>query len=430
MDAPATADVVVIGSGITGAATAAELARRGASVVLVEKEDGPAKEGSGRAQGSLRVQGRHAAEAHIAAEALSLWREAADEADIEFVAGGNLYFATSASELPVLRQLASEAREAGLSEVQVLEPDAVRDLVPAAAGPFLAAMYSPADAQCQPEKGTRLYARRAERAGVSLRYGTKVIRLLVRGDDVAGVETTRGVIHAPVVVAATGVWTSYLAATAGLKVPIMPVIMSELETAPMEPLFRETVRAFGFGARQRPHGSVVVSAGLNARVYHRASLYDLRGLRYWLPRAAAFRKNLKLGLDAALIWRQVAYRSALDTRLVPDRSPEPAVDRGTVHEALTRMSAVMPAMSQTTVARCWGGAVDMTPDGLPIIDSGSGPAGLVLVAGLCGHGFTLGPALGEIAADLALGRGSRIPVDGLSLQRFTNGKVGRPQMLI
>ncbi|MFW2243715.1 FAD-dependent oxidoreductase [Rhodococcus opacus] len=47
--------VVVIGGGITGAAAAAAAAC-GASVVLFEKEDGPAREGSGRAQGSLRME--------------------------------------------------------------------------------------------------------------------------------------------------------------------------------------------------------------------------------------------------------------------------------------------------------------------------------------------------------------------------------------
>ena len=77
MTRPTSADVVVVGSGIVGAATAAEIAARGGSVVLLEKEDRPAREGSGRAQGSLRVQGRHGAEFPLAQEALELWTEAA-----------------------------------------------------------------------------------------------------------------------------------------------------------------------------------------------------------------------------------------------------------------------------------------------------------------------------------------------------------------
>jgi sarcosine oxidase, subunit beta len=55
MSMPRTVHVVVVGSGITGAAAAAALSERGASVLVLDKEDGPAREGSGRAQGSLRV---------------------------------------------------------------------------------------------------------------------------------------------------------------------------------------------------------------------------------------------------------------------------------------------------------------------------------------------------------------------------------------
>ena len=91
MGLPATADVVVVGSGITGAATAAAAAARGADVVLVDKEDGPACEGSGRAQGSLRLQGRHPSEFPLAQESLRLWSRAAQEDpgyDVELAAGG------------------------------------------------------------------------------------------------------------------------------------------------------------------------------------------------------------------------------------------------------------------------------------------------------------------------------------------------------
>ena len=280
MTLPAAADVVVVGSGITGAAAAAAAAARGASVVLLDKEDGPAREGSGRAQGSLRLQGRHASEFPLAKEALRLWREAAAEEDIELVVGGNLYFCTREEELALLRSLVTEAHDAGLTEVELLDPLRTREIIPAATGPFLAAMWSPVDAQCQPEKGTELYVRRARQAGATIAYGAKATRLLQTGGRITGVRTTVGPIRSPAVVVAAGIWTPYLANSVGLKVPIMPVCMSELETRPIEPLFHQALRAFGFGARQRPSGQVIVSGGLNALVTHGVSLYDFNGLRY------------------------------------------------------------------------------------------------------------------------------------------------------
>jgi choline dehydrogenase-like flavoprotein len=88
--------------------------------------------------------------------------------------------------------LVAGARAAGLTGVEYLDPDQTREIVPAAAGPFLGAMWSPLDAQCQPDKGTRLFVRRAERAGARFAYGVKATRLLESRGRIAGVQTTRG----------------------------------------------------------------------------------------------------------------------------------------------------------------------------------------------------------------------------------------------
>jgi hypothetical protein len=197
---------------------------------------------------------------------------------------------------------------------------------------------------------------------------------------VAGVETTAGTLATDAVVVAAGVWTPHLTRTAGLDVPIMPVIMSELETAPVPPLFAATLRAFGFGARQRPGGEVVVSAGLNARDRHDVSLADLHWLRWWAPRALSFRKAIRLSLDVRRFAAQVRHRSTLGTALVPAPSPEPPVDARLVDASLQRLAQVVPDLAGTAVVRRWGGLVDMTPDGLPVVDGSSGPDGLVVVA--------------------------------------------------
>jgi glycine/D-amino acid oxidase-like deaminating enzyme len=123
----------------------------------------------------------------------------------------------------------------------------------------------------------------------------------------------------------------------------------------------------------------------------------------------------------------VRHLSTLGPVLVPARSPEPPVDSSLVDTSLQRLARVVPALCGVPVARRWGGLVDMTPDGLPVIDANSGPDGLVIVTGLSGHGFTLGPALGETAADLALEgprtaisrrlRSPALPADGYRGQR-------------
>lgn len=427
---PRSADVVVVGGGIVGAAAAAASARRGARVVLFDKEAGPAREASGRAQGSLRVQGRHVAEFPLAEESLRLWLHEAEHGDFELVRGGNLYLQTKEEERALLERLVREAHRAGLTEVKLLEPAAVRDIVPAATGTFKGAMWSPADAQCQPSSGTEHFVRRAVLAGASVRFDTRVTALREAKGQIIGVDTTDGRIDAARVVVAAGVWTPYLTRPLGVKVPIMPVVMSELETSPVPPLFEATLRAFGFGARQRPNGRVVVSAGLNATVRHAVSLADFNGLRYWAPRALAFRDNIRLGVDIRRIGKQIRHRATLSPELIPLRSPEPRPDGPLVDSALRKLSAVIPALANTPVERRWAGLVDMTPDGLPIIDGRVGPDGLVVITGLCGHGFTLGPVLGEIAADLVVDGTTGRPIKAFALSRFTAGKVGKPEMMI
>jgi glycine/D-amino acid oxidase-like deaminating enzyme len=377
------------------------------------------------------VQGRHGTELALAKEAVQLWREAANEGDFELVNGGNLYIQTTEQERPVLEALVREAHRVGFTEVSLLDVDEAREVIPAATGPFLGAMWSPIDAHCQPEKGTELYVKRAQQAGAQFHFGVKALRLRENVGRIAGVETSKGPISAGAVVLAAGAWTSYLTKTVGLRTPIMPVVMSELETKSVKPLFAQTLRAFGFGARQRPDGRVVVSAGLNAKVGHAASLADLNGLTYWLPRAWAFRKSIRLSVDFRRTGQQIRDRTILSADHVPQTSPEPRTDKPLVHAALSKLASVVPELGDARVGRHWAGLVDMTPDGLPIIDGDTGPAGLVVIAGLCGHGFTLGPVLGEIASDLVLDGLTRRAIDEFSHRRFEDrDRVGRPEMMI
>ena len=77
-----------------------------------------------------------------------------------------------------------------------------------------------------------------------------------------------------------------------------------------------------------------------------------------------------------------------------------------------------------------GGLVDLTPDGLPIIDGQVGPDGLTIITDLCGHGLALGPVLGEIAADLSLKGRTNRPIEPFWLSRYSSGEVAHPEITI
>ena len=85
---------------------------------------------------------------------------------------------------------------------------------------------------------------------------------------------------------------------------------------------------------------------------------------------------------------------------------------------IARVSQVLPALGEAGVARVWGGLIDLTPDALPAIDGHTGIDGLVVAAGFSGHGFGIGPATGEILADLALARQPRFDLAPFRLGRL------------
>lgn len=427
---PASTDVVVVGSGICGAAAAAAAAARGLKVLLVDKEAGPAAEASGQAQGVLRLQGREPVELPLAQEALALWH-AADEVDheLEIVFGGNLYFARHEGELGELGDLVSEAHRAGLYDVQLLEPEAVRELVPAARGPFAGAMWSPRDGHCDPRQATEHFTRRARRHGVLMVYGQKVTRILERGGRVVGVQlgtTTTACEH---VIVAAGVWTPHLVATVGIRVALMPVALTEGETSCLPELFRSAVRAVGFGGRQRPDGRIVFSAGLNARVTHGLSLSDALDMPAWLARLVAHRTNVGLSVDWPLIGSQLRHRSLLGTQTVPV-GVATRTDAAQVRAAHQAMSRVFPDVAAARIERMWAGRIDMSLDGLPVIDGSAGPEGLIFVTGLSGHGLMLGPVIGEIAADLVTTGTTSRPIHPFRLSRFREEAVAIPRKTI
>lgn len=412
-----TADVVVVGAGICGATAAEALARRGLRVVVVEKNAGPGLEQSGRAQGAIRVQGREVAELPLAIESLAVWREVADYGDeLELRFGGNLYLCTTEDEVRQATELRDTAHASGLTDVRLLTPDDARQIVPAATGEFLAGMWSPRDAQCLPRAATEFFAGRAASAGALFRYETLAERIVDADGAVHGLETSRGRIEARAVVVTAGIWTAHLAATAGVSVPVMPVALSQCETEPVAALIGPTLRCVAFGARQRPNGRISMSAGMNTIVDHYGSLASFRHARTWVRRYRANRKAIRLRVDWTRLTREL--HGSIDAAGHMGRQVERMPNRRLMDASLAAAARIIPRLRDVRLSRYWAGVIDMSPDGLPILDGSAGPRGLVVVTGLSGHGLALGPAIGRIAAELAAEGRTERSIEAFALRRF------------
>ena len=369
--------IVVIGGGITGTSAAAELAREGHAVTLIEKH-AIAAMASGWTLGGVRQSGRHPAELPLARAAVELWGSLSGMlgVDVEYRRQGNLRLARSADEAAIIRALVAEQQALGLDLHVLPDNAAVRAVAPALSRDVLAAAQCPTDGHANPVRTTRGFAALARARGADIREGVAALALRVAGERVTGVESSAGFIPADRVVGAAGINAAALLATAGVDLPLSIRIVDVVQTEPLPPTLQQ---AFG-----------VANADCAGRQEADGRLRFTDGGREWDgdPRG----------------WTNAAL------------APSPAAIRNLVE----RVAHIRPAAAAAPIARTWGGLIDLTPDALPVIDAPGGRAGLVIAAGFSGHGFCLGPLSGLLCADLATGRAPRHDLSAFRLARFVH----------
>ena len=374
--------IVIIGGGITGAAAAAELAREGQTVTLIEKH-GIAAMASGWTLGGVRQSGRDPAELPLARAAVARWGELAETlgADVEYRRTGNLRLARTPAEVDVIRALVSTQQTLGLELHFLSDNAAVRVVAPEISRNVLAASYCPTDGHANPVMATQAFARFARSHGAAIREGVAALAITVKGDRVTGVESSEGFFPADRVIVAAGVNTRSLLSPLGADLPlsirITHVVQSEPLPSCLLPVFG--VANADCAGRQEADGRLRFSSGAGA-------------------------------------WPG-------DPSEWTERSLAPSVSQ--IRSIVDRVAQVLPIAAVAPIARTWGGLIDLTPDALPVIDAPEFPSGLVIAAGFSGHGFCLGPVSGSLCADLALGRVPRHDLSAFRLDRFA-GRVTTP----
>jgi len=370
-----TTDILIIGGGISGVAAAWELARERRKVTLIEARSLAAM-ASGWTLGGVRQSGRHPAELPLARAAVARWGGLAEALGVDpgYRRGGNLRLARTDAEAEVIRRLVAEQTAAGL-ELHYLEgAEAVREIAPALSERIAAASWCPTDGHADPHAAVTAFAEAARRLGADIREDTEAIALIRDGDRVTGAHTKTGAIHAGCTVVAAGVHSPGLLVPLGLALPLDLQLVTVLQTAPLPPLLDQVfgVANADCAGKQEAGGRLRVTTGIGPW---------LRPLGGWTPE------------DLHPTVEEVARLGA-------------------------RIAALLPAFRDARLARVWGGLIDLTPDGLPVLDAPAEAPGLVVAAGFSGHGFCLGPVTGEIVADLAQDRPSRHPVGQFRLDRF------------
>ncbi|MBM4440162.1 MAG: FAD-binding oxidoreductase [Candidatus Rokubacteria bacterium] len=377
-----TADVVIVGGGVTGVSIAYHLAGHGVGRVLVLERKFLASGGTGRSVGIVRQLYPTPETSAMVLRALSVFQRFGDAVggDAGYVACGVL-IGVSPAMRPKLEANLAMQRGLGI-RAEILEPADVARVEPAIDPAGLGGvLWEPDSGYGDPTGVTLAYADAARRRGVTIEQGVEVTAVRVLGDHVRGVETAAGdTIDAPVVVNAAGLWSPRLAQLAGVTLPIIvgrhPVFIVERDAAAPA---------------------------------HRVYL-DLAGGSYVRPETG------HLTLTGSLTDDETEH--PMDPELL---GAETGLDEAS--PVLERTGRAVPRLSEARYRRGYAGAFDITPDWMPILDH-TGPAGFYTAAGMSGHGFKLSPAVGEMMAALITGATPPVSLDPFRLDRFATAGAG------
>ncbi len=359
MSVPRSADVVIIGGGVTGCSIAFHLAERGLRSVVVLERRFLASGGTGRSVGVMRQLYPTAETSRMVLHSLRVFQNFREltGGDAGYVQCGAI-IAVAPSQGAALARTLDAQREIGI-QARLLSPDDLRELEPRI-DPFAvgAAVYEPESGYGDPTGVTTGFAQGARRRGVVIEQMCEVVALRREGDRVTGVRTAAGEeIATPVVVNAAGLWCREIAAMAGVALPVIvgrhPVFIVE--------------RTPGFG---RPHP-----------VY-----LDLASGTFLRPETGGLTLTGFLDADEP--------SHPMDPETLGADVPFDEVAR-----IMERASRCVPTLGDARYQRGYAGAFDITPDWMPILDQ-TPVRGLYVAAGMSGHGFKLSPAIGRLMADL------------------------------
>ena len=366
------ADVIIIGGGVIGCAIAYNLAKRGVMPIVIEKEE-IGTGASSRNGGGVRQSARDPRELPLAMHAVkNIWPGLSDElgSDVEYCQGGNLRLGKTDAHVQFLTNMVESQKKLGL-ELEMVDNDGVRELLPYASKSIIAASWCPTDGHGNPMLTTLAFYKKALELGARFFVGEKVREVILQKGKVAGVRTSEDVYEAPVVVNAAGVGARDVARSVGLDIPMQPRLVECLVTDQQPELFPQMLGTAGsdFYGHQSKHGSFVFG-----------------GMTGWEPYEF---KNY----DAVTVSNTApcCCRAILD---------------------------YFPWMERSNVVRAWSGFLAVVADQVPVMGTAEEVPGFVFASCFCGHGYGISPAVGQLVSELIVDGTPSISLDAFRFDRF------------
>jgi glycine/D-amino acid oxidase-like deaminating enzyme len=428
---PAETRVVVIGGGIIGVCTAFFLARKGVPVVLCEKGQ-IAGEQSSRNWGWCRKMGRDPRELPLAIEALRLWSEMNTlvGAETGFRRSGIVYLCRTREELAKRQAWLEQVGQPMQLDSRMLSLEETTQVLPGLEGHWLGALHTASDGKAEPAHAAPAIAQAARRLGASILTRCAVRGVETSGGRISSVVTEHGRIGCEAVVLAGGVWSRLFCRPLGLRLPQLKVLSSVMRTEPLAGGPAASASGFGFGLRKRLDGGYTV-ANWNSNVVDIVP-DSFRFLGDFLPTLRTAYHDVRLRVGGQFL-KELAQpgKWSLD-RASPFeavRVLNPPPYQAILDQARTHVTAAFPVFRTMRVAESWGGMIDITPDGVPVISGVDELPGFFIATGFTGHGFGIAPGAGRLMAELVTGETPVVDPTPFRYSRFVDGTRPLPSPL-
>ncbi len=378
-----SAEVVIIGGGIMGVATAHYLARRGVKDVILFEKDLISQGSTGLSVGGIRQQFSHPANIRLSQRSVGVFEHFLEEfgVDIGYRKAGYLFIATKKETWREFLASAGTQRRLGVP-VETLNPEEIRIRWPyLRVSDIKGGTFCAEDGYADPYLVTMGFAQSARKLGVRIEELTRVTSLQLEGARVSGVVTSRGVVKTPVVVIAAGPWAAEVGRMAGIDFPVLPYRRQAFMTQPFD-LFIKPV-------------PMIIDQ--DATFYFR-------------------------GADPGLIMGMSDPEEPPGFHLQTDREFMERVVEAAVYRA--------PQLENARLLRGWAGLYEVTPDGNPIIGPILSRPGIYCAVGFSGHGFQHGPAVGQIISQLIIEERSDFDLEPFSYDRFGRSRGGGERRVV
>jgi sarcosine oxidase, subunit beta len=370
-EVPSSAAVVIIGGGIMGLSCAFNLAKAGVRDVVLLERNLLGSGSTSRAAGGVRTQFSDQSNVVLSVRSLEMFRDFSTqfEQDIDFHEVGYLFLLSDKASLNDFEKGVVLQNEVGVASrmISVSEAKKLSPLI--ATDGLLGAAYCPTDGHCSPDSVILGYASKARQYGAQLCVETDVTNIVSDGGHITGVETSHGLIETATVICTAGAWSKEVGAWVDVDLPVSPLRRQVMVTERMMGFDPATPFTIDFETSLYFHGS----------------------------------------------GRQVVFGMS-----DPDEVPGYSTDTSDawlprLGDAIARRA---PFLSTVGIATSWAGLYEVTPDNNALIGQAENVDRFFYATGFSGHGFLMGPAVGEVVRDLYLGQAPLVDVSGFDARRF------------